>query len=177
MGEFSPKTVKLFDDNAAEASVHLDADTPSEVPVADRKTHAVAEAAFSTRNEEQPAKPQNLPRQKHKRGKRKGKRVPNDQSATAENVGSGVESINEHVGNGEVMNSNEEDAQTEHMVEGVEAEKPIKMEERKCIRETRSGGKAKSLCHSRREEGCNGLFKRYRKSVCTAQRQVSVASF
>ena len=132
MHEPSPKATKLFGDNTAEASIKLDVEVPSGISAVDRDLQIIADATMSASNGEQSMKPQALSKPKHKRGKRKGKRTPNDESANAENAGSGLESTAEHGGSAEAIYSNEEDAQTENIAEGVEAENPIKMEERKC---------------------------------------------
>ena len=135
MCEPSAKAMKLFDSNPAEASAKLDTEIPPDIPVVDCDLSVTADTAVSPSNEEQPRKPQALPKQKHKKGKRKGKRTSNDEPANAENAGSGVESTVDHGGNAEAMYSNEEDAQMENMAEGVEAENPVKLEERKRIRD------------------------------------------
>ena len=131
MRQPSPKAMRLFDKDAAEASVKMDVELPSDVPAVDRDLQATADGAMSPSNGEQPTEPPALPKQKHKKGKRKGKRSPDHEPANAENAGSGAESSAGHVGNAEAMYSNEEDAQMEIMTEGIEAEDPIKMEERK----------------------------------------------
>ena len=133
--EPSTKTMKLSDSNAEEASAKLDTDVVSDDRAANQNLQVIADSAMSPRKEEQSWKPQALRKQKYKKGKRKGKRSPNDESANAENVGSGVEINIEHGGNAEVMDSNEEDAQIENMAEAVEAEDPAKMEERRRIHE------------------------------------------
>ncbi|KAL9069800.1 MAG: hypothetical protein Q9161_005259 [Pseudevernia consocians] len=129
MCEPSAKAMKLFDSNSAEASAKLDTEIPPDIPVVDCDLSVTADTAVSPSNEEQPRKPQALPKQKHKKGKRKGKRTSNDEPANAENAGSGAESTVDHGGNAEAMYSNEEDAQMENMAEGVEAENPVKLEE------------------------------------------------
>ncbi|CAF9937790.1 MAG: hypothetical protein ALECFALPRED_007392 [Alectoria fallacina] len=129
MREPSTKAMKLFDNIAAEASADLDAEIPSHVPAADIDLRVIADTAMSPSNQDQPRKPQTLPKQKHKKGKRKGKRTPNDESTNPETAGSGAESTVEHGGNAEAMDSNEEEAQIENMAEGVEPENPVKMEE------------------------------------------------
>lgn len=133
MREPSTKAMKLFDNNAAEASARQDTDIPSNVPAVNCDLSVVTDTASAPSNEEQPRKPQVLLKQKYKKGKRKGKRTPTDEPANAENAGSGAESTVEHGGNAEAMYSNEEDAQMENMAEGVEAENPVKLEERKRI--------------------------------------------
>lgn len=133
MREPSTKAVKLFDNNAAGVTAELDTELASNVPAVECDLKVIADTAMSPSNEEQPRKPQAIPKQKHKRGKRKGKRVPNNESANAENAGSGADSTGEQGGNAEAMYSNEEDGQMENMAEGVEAENPVKMEERKRI--------------------------------------------
>lgn len=133
MHEPSPKTMKLFDNDAAEASLKLDVAVSSDVSAVDRSLKVIADVAISPSKGAQPAEPQSLLKQKHKKGKRRSKRIPNDEPANAENAGSGVESPAEHGGNAEAVYSNEEDAQIENMAEEVEAENPIKIEERKCI--------------------------------------------
>ena len=132
MHEPSPKATKLYEDNATNPPIKLDVEIRSGISAVDRDLQIIADAAMSASNGEQPMKPQALSKPKHKRGKRKGKRTPNDEPANAENAGSGLESTAEHGGSAEAIYSNEEDAQTENMAEGVEAENPIKMEERKC---------------------------------------------
>lgn len=133
MREPSTKAMKLFDDSVAEASVKLDTDVASHVLAVECDMQVIADTAVSPSNEEQPRKPQAIPKQKHKKGKRKGKRAPNNESANAENASSGADSTGEQGGNAEAVYSNEEDAQMENMAEGVEAENPVKMEERKRI--------------------------------------------
>ena len=133
--EPSPKVMKVFEEDSAEALVKLDIEVSPDMSAVDRglKIMNDADAAVAPSNEEQPAETQALPKQKRKKGKRKGKRTPNDEAANAENVGSGAESTAEHGGNAEAIYSNEEDAQIENMAEGAKAEDPIKMEERKHI--------------------------------------------
>ena len=131
MRQRSPKVTKLFENDAPEASVKLGVVVPSDVSAVNRDLQTTANGPMSPSNGEQPTEPPALPKQKYKKGKRKGKRSPNDEPANAENAGSGAESPAEHVGNAEAMYSNEEDGQMEIMAEGVEAEDPIKMEERK----------------------------------------------
>lgn len=133
MHEPSPKTIKLFDDDAADASLKLDLAVTSDVLAVDRSLQVIADVAISPSKGAQPTEPQRLPKQKYKKGKRRGKRIPNDEPANAENAGSGAESTAEHGGNAEAVYSNEEDAQIENMAEEVEVENPIKIEERKCI--------------------------------------------
>ena len=139
MREPSPKTMKLFGNDAADASVKLNVAIPSDVSAVGRGMQAIAEVAMSSSNGAQPTEPQALPKQKHKKGKRRGKKTPNDEPANTENAGSGAESTAEHGGNAEAVYSNEEEAQIENMVEEVEAENPIKMEERKCIHDRSDG--------------------------------------
>ncbi|KAF6236549.1 hypothetical protein HO173_005330 [Letharia columbiana] len=129
MPEPSKKAIKLFDNNAAEASAKSGAEIAADVPAANSDLQVIAHSAMSPSNEEQPRKPQALPKQKHKKGKRKGKRTLNDEPANAEHAGSGAESTVEHGGNAEAMYSNEEDAPMENMAEGVEAGNLLKMEE------------------------------------------------
>ena len=131
MREPSPKAMKFTDKSTAEPSAKFVARIPTDVSAADRDVQVLADTATSPSNEEQPTKSQTLPRQKHRKGKRKSKRVPNDEPANAGNAGSGAESIAELARSADAMNSNEEDAQTETMAEGVEAENPNKTEERK----------------------------------------------
>ena len=133
MRELSTKAMKLSDSIAAGASAELDADITSDVLSVHRDLQDVADTAMSPSNEEQPRKPQVLPKQKQKKGKRKGKRIPSGELANAENAGSGAESPLEHGGNAEAMYSNEEDGQVENMAESVEAENPAKVEERKQV--------------------------------------------
>lgn len=139
MPEPSKKAIKLFDNNAAEASAKSGAEIAADVPAANGDLQVIAHSAMSPSNEEQPRKPQALPKQKHKKGKRKGKRTLNDEPANAEHAGSGAESTVEHGGNAEAMYSNEEDAPMENMAEGVEAENSLKMEERKRIHDVFPG--------------------------------------
>ena len=131
--EPSPKAVKLLDNEAAGASVTLAVNVSSGNSAVDRGLQAMADRAVSPSCGEQPTEPQALPKQKRKKGKRKGKRTPNDGPADTENAGSGAESNAEDGENPQAIDSNEEDAQTENIAEGVEAEDPIKMEERKHI--------------------------------------------
>ena len=131
--EPSPKAMKLLNNDAAGASVTLAVDVSSDTSGVDRGLQVMADRAVSPSSGEQPAEPQAPPKQKRKKGKRKGKRTPNDGAADTENAGSGAESNAEHGENPEAIYSNEEDAQTENVAEGVEAEDPIKMEERKHI--------------------------------------------
>lgn len=133
MREHSTKATKLFDNDAAEASAKLDTEIAADVPALECDLQVIVDTAITPSNEEQPRKPQALTKQKHKKGKRKGKKTPNDESVNAENAGSGAESTVEHGGNAETMYSNEEDAQMENMAEGVEVENPVKMEECKRI--------------------------------------------
>lgn len=133
MHEPPPKTMKLCDNDAREASLTLDVAVSSDVATVERGLQVLADVAMSPGKRAQPTEPQSLPKQKHKKGKRRGKRIPNDEPANVENAGSGAESTAEHGGNAEAVYSNEEDAQIENMVEEVEAENPIKIEERKCI--------------------------------------------
>ncbi len=133
MREPSTKAMRLIDNDAAGASAEIDARIASDVSAVDRDVPVSVDTVTSPGNEEQPTKPQALPKQKHKKGKRKGKKTPNDEHANAENAGSGAESTAEHGGSGEAVYSNEEDAQMENMAEGVEVENPIKVEERKRI--------------------------------------------
>lgn len=133
MREPSTKTMKLFDNSVAEASAKLDTETSPPVLAVECDVQDIADTAMSPTNEEQPRKPQAIPKQKHKKGKRKGKRAPNNELANAEHATSGADSAGEQGGNAEAMYSNEEDAQMENMAEGVEAENPVKMEERKRI--------------------------------------------
>ena len=125
--------MKLFDNDAAGASVKLAVDVSSDISAVNRGPQVIADAAVSPSSGEQATEPQALPKQKRKKGKRKGKRTPNDGPADTENAGSGADSNAEHGENPEAIYSNEEDAQTENVAEGVEAEDPIKMEERKHI--------------------------------------------
>ena len=129
--EPSPKAMKLFGNDAAEVSVNLAVDFSRDISAVDRGLQVTADAAVSPSNREQPPESQALPKHKRKKGKRKGKGTPNNESANAENAGSGAESISEHGKNAEAMYSYEEDAQTENIAEGIEAEDPVKMEERK----------------------------------------------
>ena len=131
--EPSPKSMKLLDNEAAGASVTLAIDASSDNSAVDRGLQTLADSALSPSSVEQPTEPQALPKQKRKKGKRKGKRIPNEGRADTENAGSGAESNAEHGENPEAIYSNEEDAHTENVAEGVEAEDPIKMEERKHI--------------------------------------------
>lgn len=133
MREPSTKAMKLFDSKVAEASTKLDASIASDVPAVRRDLQDIADAAMPPSNEEQPRKPQVLPKQKHKKGKRKGKRPPSDELANVENASSGAEGTVEHGRNAEATYSNEEDAQVENMAEGIEAENLVKTEERKRI--------------------------------------------
>lgn len=133
MREPSTKAMKLFDNSAAEASVNVDTDVASHVLAVECDMQVIADTAMSPSNEEQPRKPQTIPKQKHKKGKRKGKRAPNNESANVENASSGADSTGEQGGNAEAVHSNEEDAQMENMAEGAEAGNPVKMEERKRI--------------------------------------------
>ena len=128
--EPSPKTMKLLDNEAAGPSVTLAVDASSDNSAVDRGLQTLADSALSPSSGEQPTEPQALPKQKRKKGKRKGKRTPNEGPADTENPGSGAEGNGE---NPEAIYSNEEDAHTENVAEGVEAEDPIKMEERKHI--------------------------------------------
>lgn len=127
--EPSTKAMKLFDNNAAEASAKMDTEFAPNILAADCDTQVVADTAISPTNEEQPRMHQAQSKQKHKKGKRKGKRTPKDEPASAENADSDAESSVEHGGNAEAMYSNEEDAQMENTAEGVEAQNPVKMEE------------------------------------------------
>ena len=133
MREPSTKAMKLFDNSAAEASVKLDTDVASHLLAVECDMPVIADTAMSPSNEEQPRKPQAIPKQKHKKGKRKGKRPQNNEPGNAEIASSGADSTGEQGGNAEAVYSNEEDAQMENMAEGVEAENPVKMEERKRI--------------------------------------------
>ena len=136
MREPSPKAIKLNDNSTAEPSAKFDTRIPTDVSAVNCDLQVLAVSATSPSNEEQPMKSQSLPRQKQRKGKRKSKRVPNDEPANAGNAGSGAESTAELGRSAEAMYSNEEDAQTENMAEGVEAENPIKMEERKRIHDS-----------------------------------------
>lgn len=131
--EPSTKAMKLFDSNSAEAPVKLITEVASDVPAVDFDMQINANGAMSPSNKEQPRKRQAQPKQKHKKGKRKSKRTSTDEAATADNAASGAESTVEHGGHSEVVYSNEEDAQVENMAEGVEAENPGKIEERKRV--------------------------------------------
>ena len=131
--EPSPKAMKLLDNEAAGASVTLAVDVSSDNSAVDRGLQVMADMAVSPSSGEQPAEPQALPKQKRKKGKRKGKRTANGGPADTENADSGAESNAEHCENPEATYSNEEDAQTENVAEGVEAEDPVKMEEREHI--------------------------------------------
>ena len=131
--EPSPKALKLFDNDAAGASIVLAVDVSSDISAVDRGLQVMAGRAASPSSGEQPTEPRALPKQKRKKGKRKGKRIPNDGPADTENAGSGAESNAEQGEIPEAIYSNEEDAQTENVAEGIEAEDPIKMEERKHI--------------------------------------------
>lgn len=133
MRESYTKATKLFDNSVAEASAKPDTETSPRVLAVECDMQVIADTAMSPSNEEQPRKPQAIPKQKHKKGKRKGKRAPNNESTNAENASSGVDSAGEQDGNAEAMYSNEEDAQMENMLEGVEAENSVKLEERKRI--------------------------------------------
>ena len=135
MREPLTKAVKLFEHDAAEASADLDTEIASDIPAVSCDLQVIADTAMSPSNQDQPRKPPPLPKQKHRKGKRKSKRTPNDETANVENGGSGAESTVEHGGNAEAMYSNEEDAQMDNMAEGVEVENPVKMEERKRIDE------------------------------------------
>lgn len=129
MQEPSTKVMKLFDNDAAEASAKLDAEIASDARAVDSDLQVTADMAISPSNEDQRRKPQAMPKQKHKKGKRKGKRTPDDEPTNGENAGSGAESTVDHGGNAEAMYSNDEDGQMENMAEGVETENPAKMEE------------------------------------------------
>ena len=131
--EPSSKATKLFDNDAAGVSAKLAVDVSSENSTVDRVLQVIADRAVSPSSVEQPTEPQALPKQKRKKGKRKGKRTPNDGPVDTENAASGVESNAEHGENPEAIDSNEEDAQTENVAEGLDAEDPVKMEERKHI--------------------------------------------
>ena len=133
MREPSTKAMKLFDNDAAEATANQETKIASDLPVLDYDLQVIADTAMSPGNQEQPRKPQGPPKQKHKKGKRKGKRIPNDELADAENTGSGAESTVEHGGSAEAMESNEEDAQMETTADGVEAQNPVKTEECKSL--------------------------------------------
>lgn len=133
MREPSTKAIKLFDNNAAEASAKMDIEVASDILLADCEMQIIDDIATSPTKEEQSRMRQAQPKQKHKQGKRKGKRTPNDEPASAENAGSEAQSPVEHGGTAEAMYSNEEDAQMENTAEGVEAGNPVKMEERKRI--------------------------------------------
>lgn len=131
--EPSSKATKLFDNDAAGASVKLAVNISSDISAVDRGLQVMADRTGSPSSGEQPTEPQALPKQKRKKGKRKGKRTPNGGPADTENTGSGAESNAEHCENPEAIYSNEEDPQTENVAEGVDVEDPIKMEERKHI--------------------------------------------
>ena len=130
MREPSPKAMKFTDDGTAEPSAKTDIRIPTDVSAANSDLPVLADPATSPSNEEQRTKSQSLPRLKHRKGKRKSKRVSNDEVTNTGNAGSGAESTAELGRSAEAMYSNEEDAQTETM---VEAENSIKMEERKRI--------------------------------------------
>ena len=127
----SPKAMKMDGNNAAEASVRTTVPSPPDVSGVDRDMQVIDDTVMVPSNKEQPANPRALPKQKPKKGKRKGKRTINDVPTIGEHVSSGAESAAEHGGNAEAVYSNEEDAPTENMAEGVEVETPIQVEERK----------------------------------------------
>ena len=132
MHEPSAKAMKLFDGGAAEASTKLDPLIQPVAPAEDYDMQVIADAALSPSNEKQPRKPQALTKQKHQKGKRKGKKTPDHETGNTQNAPVGTNTV-EHGGNAEAMYSNEEDAQMENMAEGVEVENPVKMEERKRV--------------------------------------------
>ena len=133
--EPSPKAMKLFENDATGTSVKVAVEVSSDISAVNRGLQVIADAAVSPSSGEHLREHQAPPKQKRKKGKRKGKRTPNGGPADTENAGSGAESNAEHGENLEAIYSNEEDAQTENVAEGVEAENPIKMEERKHIRD------------------------------------------
>lgn len=131
--EPSTKAMKLFDNNAAEVSANLDAGIASDLPSVNCDLQVIADTAISPSNEDQPRKPRALPKQKHNKGKRKGRRTRNGEPTTAENAASGAENTVEHHENAEVTYSNEEDTHMGNMARGIEAETPVKTEECKRI--------------------------------------------
>ena len=135
MREPSAKAMKLFDGDTAEASTKLDPLIQPVAPAEKYDMQVIADAALSPSNEKQSRKPQAMTKQKHQKGKRKGKKTPDHENGNTQNASVGTENAVEHGGNAEVIYSNEEDAQMENMAEGVEVENPVKMEERKRVRE------------------------------------------
>ena len=127
----SPKMTEVNNDNGVKALATLGAQFSPSVSVVTRDRKVITGTAVS-RSEKQPAMPQAVLNQKNKTGKRKRRRTVNDDPTNADNGGSGPESTAEHGGNAEALYSNEEDAQTENTAEGVEAEYPNQLEERKC---------------------------------------------
>ena len=129
----SAKAMKLFDGDTAEVSAKLGPLIQPVTPAENYDMQVVADAALSPSNEKQSRKPQAPTKQKHQKGKRKGKKTPDHEAGNTQNAPVGTENAVEHGGNVEAMYSNEEDAQMENMAEGVEVENPVKMEERKRV--------------------------------------------
>ena len=133
MQEPSAKAMKLFDGDTAEVSAKLGPLIQPVAPAEDYDMQVVADVALSPSIEKQLRKPQAPTKQKHQKGKRKGKKTPDHETGNTQNAPMGTENAVEHGGNAEAMYSNEEDAQMENMAEGVEVENPVKMEERKRV--------------------------------------------
>ena len=131
--EPSAKAMKLFDGDTAEVSAKLGPMTQPVAPAEDYDMQVNANAALSPGNEKQSRKTQAPTKQKHQKGKRKGKKTPDHEIGNTQNAPIGTDNAVEHGGNVEAMYSNEEDAQMENMVEGVEVENPVKMEERERV--------------------------------------------
>lgn len=129
MHEPSAKAMKLFDGDTAEGSAKLGPLIQPVAPAEDYDMQVVADVALSPSNEKQSRKPQAPTKQKHQKGKRKGKKTPDHETGNTQNASMRTENAVEHGGNAEAMYSNEEDAQMENMAEGVEVENPVKMEE------------------------------------------------
>lgn len=127
--EPSVKAMKFLRGTSARDLPSLDAKTSPDALLEQDDQELFAGIARLPISQNESRKAELPSKQKHMKGKRKVKKIPDDEPTDAVNVGSAVQSPVQR--NADTVHSNEDDAQIEGVVDGPEADNPVKTEERK----------------------------------------------